>query len=140
MANRIERNKAEFIAQHGSDKHREKLMNHPDPQIRADYVSHAPEHHLDKMIHDPDYDVRTNIAYRRNPKHLDHLINDPNSMVRMAVAINGHDRHLEKLKDDPSPMVSDHAKKVLSRHSTKSAVWHEQTEVSLLTRIKKQVL
>jgi hypothetical protein len=79
----VSHSKAAFLAKYGTDEHKDKLISHPDDEVRR------------------------NLALRGNESHIDRLLNDKNEWVREAIPANPNvtDGHLKKLMDDKSTHV-----------------------------------
>lgn len=101
------------VAEQGELKHAKKLMEDKSPYVIASIAKNKKLPELaDKLVAHPNPEVRTYIAQAGNKDHLDKLVNDPSPEVREAVAEHGHRSHIQILKNDKDANVRETAKAV----------------------------
>ena len=93
------------LAKHGNDSHRDNLVNHPSERVRTYVARYGNNSQHDKMVSDPHPDIRCEVARVGTHAHRDQLVNDENDDVRAAVAKHGTDAHRDALVDDYHPHV-----------------------------------
>jgi hypothetical protein len=72
------------IAKSGNDSHRDILIKHKDPHIRATVAEHGNDLHRDQLVKDRDDGVRYAVAKYGNIKHKMALWNDKEAYVSSA--------------------------------------------------------
>lgn len=75
------------------------LINDSDSRVRQCVAQHGTDKHLEKLINDEDEIVRMHVAWRQYG--LEKLIHDKSEEVRWGVACKGY--RLDILVNDPSP-------------------------------------
>ncbi|MFD2175243.1 4Fe4S-binding leucine-rich repeat protein [Rhodobacter lacus] len=92
-------------ARHASVFRIPRLLDDPDPAVRAMAILRLPQAAAEKLIHDPDRAVRIAVAHRLPPASLIPLMHDVEASVRLVVARRAPDGLLPGLIDDPDPSV-----------------------------------
>lgn len=85
------------LAEHGNDRHRSHLIDHPDHQVRAAVAKFGNDAHRHELVNDDSEYVRTAVAKNGNDAHREKLVDDPYPMVRNTIAEVGNDEHRNKV-------------------------------------------
>lgn len=101
------------IIEIGQKHHLDKLVDDPDPGVRAMVADRGYKEHLDKLVDDPHPTVRevvilpdkNSMTTRPHKEHLDKLVKDSSADVRRRVARYGNDEHRDILVNDREPEV-----------------------------------
>ncbi|MCK9528971.1 MAG: hypothetical protein M0R77_00180 [Gammaproteobacteria bacterium] len=94
------------IAKHGSDIHRDILVNNRGVFVRVAVAQYGNDDHRDILVNDTRAKVREVIAKYGNDSHRDILITDEDKHVRVMVVRYGNDNHRRILINDTDPYVS----------------------------------
>lgn len=113
---------AELLAKHGTNEHRDTLINHDYHKVRAAVATYGNREHREKLMNDPHWQVRSAVAL--SPKstlsQLTRLSNDDHSSVNYNASQNIV-KKVNKLKDDELEFLTTH-KPYFKPAITKSAM------------------
>jgi hypothetical protein len=76
-----------YIAWHGNDSNRDKLINDKSYQVRKFIARHGSDAHREKLLQDPDRRVRLNVAQNANKEHAEKLTQDSVKQVSNAAKL-----------------------------------------------------
>lgn len=82
-----------------------RLLDDPDPGVRAMALLRLPRPYAERAIHDPDRRVRIAVVNRVAPKYLLPLSTDPDNYVRSIVARRAPDGVLPSMLNDSDPEI-----------------------------------
>lgn len=101
----MESDKGRFLARWGSPKHQERAMHHDDENVRRKVAVHGTDAHRDHLVNDESPHVVAVALSGRKKEHLDKHVNSSSPIIRGGVAQYGEYHHQAKLMHDPDSDV-----------------------------------